>query len=66
MIPLAQHLAEKLPRRVGSAFVRDHDVPWTDLTSPGDALTDLWDPILAPQPPPDAIWSANRWRWITG
>jgi hypothetical protein len=48
-----------------SAFVRDHDIPWTNLTTASDALTKLWDPVLVPEQPPDATWSAHRWRWQT-
>lgn len=48
-----------------SAFVRDHSIPWNNLSTAGDALAAFWEPVAVSDPPPNATWNAKRWHWNT-
>jgi predicted nucleotidyltransferase component of viral defense system len=49
------------------SYVDDHDLPWRDLAAAGTALTVLWYPLLADEPPPGpSSWDAVSWSWVTG
>jgi predicted nucleotidyltransferase component of viral defense system len=46
------------------SYVRDHDVPWTDLNAASDALAEFWEPVRTnAQQPEEAAWDAGAWSW---
>jgi predicted nucleotidyltransferase component of viral defense system len=46
------------------SYVRDHDIPWTDLKAAGEALASFWRPLLVNEEGSDAaLWDAETWAW---
>ncbi len=44
------------------SYVRDHDIPWTDLNMAGEALAAFWRPLLVAEEGSDAThWWADGW-----
>ena len=46
-----------------SAYVNDYDLPWTSIDEAADALAHFWQPLLVDEPPANATWHPERWRW---
>lgn len=46
------------------SYLRDHDIPWTDLDAAGEALASFWQPLLmADEGSGAAHWDADGWTW---
>jgi hypothetical protein len=46
------------------SYVRDHDIPWTDLKAAGEALASFWRPLLVNEEGSHAaLWDAETWAW---
>ena len=49
---------------VWESYVRDHDIPWSNLDAAGEALASFWRPLLVSEAGTHpAHWDVDSWAW---